>query len=107
MFTRLVEVRCKAGKQKDLIKTINEKALPILRRQQGFRDEIVLVSHDNPNRVLGLSFWDSRQDAERYHREGFSQVAEVLRPQCEGEPTISTFDVSTSTAHNITQQEAA
>ena len=106
MFSRQVEVRCKAGKNNELVRAINEKVLPILRKQQGFRDEISLVSHDDPNRIVGLSFWDGQEDAERYQREAFSQVAEVLRPFCEGEPKISTFDVSTSTAHKITQQAA-
>ena len=106
MYTRLVEVRCKAGKNNEVARAIDEKVVPILRKQQGFRDEISLTSHDDPNRIVGLSFWDRREDAERYQREGFTQVAEILRPLCEGEPKISTFDVSTSTAHKITQKAA-
>ena len=106
MYTRLVDVRCKAGKSNELAKAVEEKVLPILRKQQGFRDEITLFSREDPNRCVGLSFWDRQEDAERYQREGFPQVAEVLRPLCEGEPTISTFDVSTSTTHKITQRAA-
>jgi quinol monooxygenase YgiN len=107
MFTRVVELRCKAGKTNAVASLTNEKLLPILRKQQGFQDEITLVSNTNPNRMLAISFWKKRDDAERYQREQFSQIAEMLRPLCEGEPAISTYDVNTSTVHNIHVGKAA
>ncbi len=66
MFTRTVEVTTKSGKAKELSNTINEKVLPILKKQAGFVDETVLVSDTEPSRVLALSFWNSREDAERF-----------------------------------------
>src|SRR5207302_3351421 len=36
MFTRLVELTSKAGKARELSKTINENAVPILKKQRGF-----------------------------------------------------------------------
>jgi quinol monooxygenase YgiN len=107
MFTRVVELRAKPGKTNELCNATSEKALPILKKQQGFQDEIVLASNTDPNRVLALSFWNKREDAERYHREHFSRIAEMLRPLCEGEPVVSTFDVNTSTVHHITLGKAA
>jgi quinol monooxygenase YgiN len=107
MFTRIVELRAKPGKTDELCRAAGEKVLPFLKKQQGFQDEIVLVSNTDPNRVLAQSFWSRREDAERYHRERFSQIAEMLRPLCESEPVVSTFDVSTSTVHRITLGKAA
>ena len=51
MFTRVVEMTSKSGKSQDLADTINQKAVPILSKQHGFVDEIVLVSHAQPDRV--------------------------------------------------------
>lgn len=107
MFSRIVEIRCKEGKNQEAMRLINEKVVPLLRKQQGFRDEIVLHSSEDPNRLVGLSFWDNKEDAERYQRDVYSQVTDILRPACEGEPRISSFNVSTSTAHKITQEKAA
>ena len=56
MFTRVVEITCKSGKAKELSSTINEKVLPILKKQPGFVDEAVLVSDTESTRILGLSF---------------------------------------------------
>jgi quinol monooxygenase YgiN len=107
MFTRVVEGNCKPGKANDFCSTVNEKVLPILRKQQGFQDEIVLVSNTDPNRVLVLSFWNRREDAERYHKEHFAKIAEMVRPFGEGDPLITTFDVNSSTVHHILSGKAA
>ena len=107
MFTRLVELKAKSGKTNELCNTIGGKVLSILKKQQGFRDEIILVSNADPNQVRVLSFWNSREDAERYHREQFTQIAEMLKPLSEDKPVISTFDVNTSTVHNINLGKAA
>ncbi len=107
MFTRVVELKAKPGKTSELTSTLSEWVLPILAKQQGFQDEIILVSNTDPGEMLALSFWNNREDAERYHHEQFPRISEMLRPLCEGGPVDFTFDVSTSTAHNIRLQKAA
>ena len=107
MFTRVVEITCKSGKAKELSNTINEKVLPILKKQTGFVDEAVLVSDTESTRILGLSFWNSKDDAERYHREQFPKIQEMPKPLLETEPVIRTFDVHTSTTHRIAPGKAA
>jgi hypothetical protein len=71
MYTRIVEITSKSGKAPELCNAIEEKAMPILKKQTGFVDETVLVSDAEPNQVLGLSLWNSKEDAERYHREQY------------------------------------
>ena len=107
MFTRVVELTTKPGKNKQLSETINDKVLPILKKQKGFVDETVLVSDKEDNRVLSLSFWNTREDAEQYHRAEYQKVNEMVRHLLEAEPTIRTFDVHTSTTHRIAAGEAA
>ena len=107
MFTRIVELTSKSGKAKELTNTINEKVLPILEKQSGFVDETVLVSDTESIRVLGLSFWNSREDAERYHREQYPKIHEMLKPLLETEPLIRTFEVHSSTTHGIVAGKAA
>jgi heme-degrading monooxygenase HmoA len=61
MFTRVVELTTKPGKARELSEIINEKVLPILKKQAGFVDETVLVSDTDSTRVLGLSFWNKQE----------------------------------------------
>ncbi len=107
MFTRVVELTSKSGKANELSNTINEKVLPILKKQTGFVDETVLVSDTESTRILGLSFWNSKEDAERYHREEYPKIQEMLRNMLETEPVVRTFDVHTSTTHRIASGKAA
>ncbi len=107
MFTRIVELISESGKAKELANTINEKVLPILKKQRGFVDETVLISDTEPTRVLGLSFWNSKEDAERYHQEQYPKIHEMLKHLLETEPNIRTFDVHTSTTHRIVAGKAA
>jgi heme-degrading monooxygenase HmoA len=107
MFTRVVELTAKTGKTKELSNTINDKVLPILKKQKGFVDETVLVSDAEDNRVLALSFWNTREDAEKYRRAEYQKVHETVRHLLEVEPVIRTFDVHTSTTHRIAAGKAA
>ena len=107
MFTRTVEVTTKSGKAKELSNTLNDKVLPILKKQAGFVDETVLVSDTEPNRVLALSFWNTKEDAERYHREQYPAIHEMIRPLLDAEPVVRTFNVDNSTTHKIAASKAA
>jgi quinol monooxygenase YgiN len=107
MYTRVVELTSKSGKARELSNTINDKALPILKKQAGFVDETVLVSDTEETRILALSFWNSREDAERYHREQYPAIQDMMRHLLEAEPVIRTFNVDSSTTHRITAGKAA
>jgi len=107
MFTRVVEVNTKSGKAVELTTIINDKVLPILKKQVGFVDETVLASDTDSNRVLALSYWNTREDAERYNREQYPAVHEMVRHLLETEPAIRTFNVTTSTTHKIAASKAA
>ncbi len=107
MFTRVVEVNTKSGKAVELTTIINDKVLPILKKQVGFVDETVLASDTDSNRVLALSYWNTREDAERYNREQYPAVHEMIRHLLETEPAIRTFNVDSSTTHKIAASKAA
>lgn len=107
MFTRVVELSSKSGKARELCNTIDDKVLPILRRQAGFVDEAVIVSDTEPNRVLAISFWQTREDAQRYQREQFDAVQKTVQHLLETVPVVGTFDVHTSTAHKVAAEKAA
>jgi len=107
MFTRVVEVTTKSGKAREVCNTIRDKALPILQNQNGFVDELTLVSTNDPNRVLAISFWKSREDAQQYHNQQFQNITNLIRSHLEGDPQVETFDVDTSTTHRIAAGKAA
>jgi heme-degrading monooxygenase HmoA len=56
---------------------------------------------------LALSFWNSKEDAERYHREQYPAIHEMVRHLLEAEPVIRGFNVDSSTTHKIAAGKAA
>jgi len=107
MYTRVVEITSKSGKARELCNTIDDKVLPILKKQAGFVDETVIVSDTEPNKILALSFWKSREDAQRYEREQFDNVQKTVQHLLEAAPVVRTFDVHTSTIHKVSAEKAA
>ena len=107
MFTRIVEVQAKPGRTKELCNTIAEKALPILRNQPGFVDVLVMVSNTQSDRILAISLWRTQEDAERYNREQYPTVNELIQNQVASAPKVQTFTVDLSTTHRIASGKAA
>ena len=56
MFTRFVECQVKPDKKDDFTNKLRNDVLPILQKQPGFVDLISLVSDDDPERVVSVSF---------------------------------------------------
>jgi quinol monooxygenase YgiN len=107
MYARIVEFNTKPGKARELCETINDKVLTILKKQAGFVDETVLVSDTESSRVLGMSFWNKKDDAERYRQGQYPKIHEMLKHLLDAEPVIRTFDVNSSTTHRIAAGKAA
>lgn len=107
MFTRVLEFTAKRGQAKQVASALNDKVMPILHKQSGFVDAIVLTSTTEPDRLLGLSFWNTKEDAERYNREQYPKVNEILRPMLDSAPTVQTFNVDIFTTHKIAAAKAA
>jgi len=105
MFVRVVEVKTKAGKAREVCNTLHDKVLSMLKAKPGFVDEVVLVS--DAEGILALSFWKTKEDAERYSHEDYTKVSELIRHLVHSKPKVHAFDVETSTCHKITRGATA
>src|SRR5260370_7218696 len=100
MFVRVVEVKTKPGKAREVCGTLHEKVLSTLKAKTGFVDEIVLVSDSEG--ILALSFWKTKEDAERYSHEDYAKVSELIQHLVHNNPTVHAFTLNPSTCHTIT-----
>jgi len=105
MFVRVVEVKTKPGKAREVCSTLHTKVLSTLKAQAGFVDEIVLVS--DVEGILALSFWNTKDDAERYSHEDYAKVSDLIQHLVHSKPKVHAFDVETSTCHKITKGSVA
>ena len=105
MFARIVTMRLKPNTASEFSQTIEKKILPILRKQKGFRDETTFLATDGKEAV-GISFWDSKEQAEAYNNTNYPEVLRELNRLVEGTPRIQTCDVAKSTMHNSAARAA-
>jgi heme-degrading monooxygenase HmoA len=62
--------------------------LPILKKQDGFRNEVLLVQDQH---VLAISVWNNLDSARKYESATYPQVDKALRPVMFGKPTVETY----------------
>lgn len=107
MHTLLIEGRVKPGKKSEFITTWNREILPTLKKQPGFVDEILLFSTTDPEAGAGISLFQTREDAEHYHREVFPHSAGTVQHLMTGTPTVRQFNVEASETFRIAAKAAA
>ena len=107
MFTRIVECTVKPDKRDELLQRLRNEILPLLQKQPGFVDAIGLVSEHDTERMVAISFWKTREDAERYHRDTFPRVQDIVKPYLKGSMKVETYNVEESTIHRIAAGKAA
>jgi len=96
MFARNVSFHLKANMVSDYTRIFEKDVLPLLRKQNGFKDEITLAGSGGVD-VTAISVWANKQDADNYNTSTYPQVLKTLARFIEGTPQVHTFDVVTST----------
>lgn len=75
---------------------LENEILPLLRKQQGFADEVTLIASTG-SEAVGISLWDTKENAEAYNRATYPEVQRLLSKVSTGTPEVKTYDVSVST----------
>lgn len=99
MFVRHVEFTLKTEKKDELRNLHTNQILPLLNRQNGFLDTITFVSENKPDKMISITLWKTKNDAENYHRNEFPKITEMLKPYMKGTPIIENYTVEYSTVH--------
>ena len=106
MFARNVSIHLKSNMLSDYTRTFDNDVLPLLRKQNGFKDEITFADAGEVN-VTAISLWENKTDAEAYNTNTYPQVLKTMARFIEGTPTVQTSDVVNSTFHKIAVHAAA
>lgn len=100
MYARNVTLNLKANSAGEFTRTLESEVLPLLRKQNGFKDELAFVAPDGANAVT-ISMWDRKENADAYARDTFPAVLKTLDKVVLGTPKVDTYEVSNSTFHKI------
>jgi len=100
MFARKLTMQLKPNTAAELTRTLESQIIPTLRKQKGFRDEIVFVA-PAANEAFAISLWDAKENADAYAREFYPEIAKSLTKLVEGTPQVNTYEVLSSTLHGM------
>src|SRR5881409_2180460 len=100
MYARNVSMHPKPNTAVRVSQTLEKDVLPLLRKQNGFKDEISFVAPDR-SEAVAISLWDRKENADKYGRDIYPQVLTSLAKVVEGTPTVDAYEVSNSTFHKI------
>jgi heme-degrading monooxygenase HmoA len=107
MFSRHVTMHLKPNTRAELAQTIEKEIIPLLRKQNGFQDEVVFFPAGAGTEVIAISLWDKKEDAEAYHRGSYPEVLKALAKVVDGTPEVRNFEVAHSTLQKTAARVAA
>jgi hypothetical protein len=98
MFARNVSLRLKPNALSEFTRVFDKEVIPMLRKQNGFRDEITFALPGGLD-VVAISLWDTKEYAEAYNAAGYPEVLKILDKVLDGTPKVQVSDVISSTIH--------
>ncbi len=87
----------------NITRLLEKEVIPLLRKQQGFKDEIAFVPSGGTEAVA-ISLWEQKENADAYSRATYPDVLKATAKVVEGTPQVHTSQVSNSTWHKIAAQ---
>jgi len=100
VYARNVTLNLKANSAPEFTRMLETDVLPVLRKQNGFKDEITFVA-ENGKEALAISLWENKENAEAYSRDTYPALLRSLAKIVEGTPQVEAYEVANSTFHKI------
>lgn len=96
MFARIVEFTPKQENREEIVKVIRKEVLPVLKSQPGFLEILPLVPETKTEKLVTVTLWAEKRDAERYEREIYPKVEGILNPYLATTALCKRYHVETS-----------
>jgi quinol monooxygenase YgiN len=103
MFARILEITPKLEKKDELIKTIRQEILPILKEQPGFLEVLPFVPEIAKEKMVAITLWTEKRKAEKYVNEVFPKVEQILQPFLVVPVTVRTYTVETTLCRHFVE----
>ena len=107
MFARILEFVPKLEKKEEFVRVIKNEVLPILNKQHGFLEMLPFFPEIKNEKAITISLWTEKKDAERYEREWFPKVEEILKPYLTTPITFKYYMVETTLCEHFEKTFAA
>ncbi len=103
MFARIVEFIPKQEKKEEVVNLVRNEVLPILKKQPGFLEILPFVPETKTEKMITITLWAEKRDAERYEREVYPKVEGILKPYLTTPVTFKHYNVETSVCQHFVE----
>ena len=88
---RKVRFPINTNKRAEFTKLFTNEVLPVLRKQEGFKDEIMLV---NDKQVVGISVWSGLDAMHKYEKTTYPTIEKMLAGMLSGTADVETYEMT-------------
>ncbi len=103
MFASIVEFIPKPEEKEEFVKVVRNEVLPILKKQPGFLEILPFFPETKTEKVITVTLWAEKRDAERYEREAYPKVGGILKPYLTTPITFKHYNVETSLCQHFVE----
>lgn len=108
MFARILEFGVKFDQKEEFVKLFKKEVLPILKKQIGFLEVLPFFPEKmKEEKWFTVSLWATKPDAERYEKETYPKVYEILKPYMFTPVTVRPYMVETTLCEHFVETLAA
>jgi heme-degrading monooxygenase HmoA len=96
VFARVASWRFKPDQRKRGFDMLESSVGELVRRIGGFRESLILLSHDDPNVGIIITLWNSEEAEKVYADNVFKLTTRNLEPFVTGPPEVTHYTVYSS-----------
>jgi hypothetical protein len=96
MFARHITLQLKPNFEKEFPIVFEKDIMPVLRRQKGFLEELLLVTPFK-NEAVAISLWEEKEYAEAYHKQVYPELSKIIAKFVEEPPVVKMYEVEYAT----------
>ena len=105
MFARVVTATLDPSKASEFRSAITGQVESALKSQPGFLELLSLTSETDPNKVIAVSVWRSKQDIDNYASTAGQRVIAMVKPYIR-DFKVETYSVDTGTGKRLSASAA-
>lgn len=104
MFARILNCAVKPEKKEEFIRVVKNEVLPILHKQAGFLEVLPFFPVQiNEEKVITISLWATKADAEKYEKEFYPKVQVIINPYLTTPIVVRPYTVETTLCQHFVE----
>ncbi len=108
MFARILDFEVKMEKKEEFVKVMKNQVLPSLKKQNGYLEILPFFPEKmREEKWINISLWTTKQDAERYEREWYPKVFDIVKPFLSTPVVANYYNLETTVCEHFVETLAA